>query len=294
MASTGISPFPPIRFDQAVKFANDASGKDRLLRLFIYVGRLAMWALKRRGLAEAAARIKALDSAFNHTRRVLRLGKLGNAVKQWNDCRAKFWGPAGLKWAFFVVELFKITAGNVYICCDHLRWLGEIGVFKSIDWKKWGDRSTWCWFAGLVGSLAMDALQLRASLARERLLLQDLKDSQLQPHQLDQLDQRLTTTSGDAQAKSQQADKATAAAVTTTTTTATKQEAEKALAQLLRARELIYWDVAKNVWDAPLAVVGSFKLTGMPGGVLEVCGTMSSLINVYLSWRAMFPPPTPK
>jgi hypothetical protein len=289
--STGISPFPPIRFEQTVKFANDASGKDRLLRLFIYVGRLAMWALKRRGLTEAAARIKALDSAFNHTRRVLRLGKLGNAVKQWRDCNVKFGSSA--KWAFFVVELFKITAGNVYICCDHMRWLGEIGVFKNIDWKKWGDWSTWCWFAGLIGSLVMDALQLRASLAREQLLLQDLKDAcssqQQQPQH--QLDQRLQQE-GDAPEASKQD--------TTIVKTTTKQdeerthEVEKSLKQLRQARELIYWDLAKNVWDAPLAVMGSFKLTGAPGGVLELCGTMSSLINVYLSWRAMFPPPAPK
>jgi hypothetical protein len=279
MTSTGISPFPPIRFDQAVKFANDASGKDRLLRLFIYVGRLAMWALKRRGMGEVASRVKQLDSSFNHTRRVLRLGKLGNAVKQWNDCKAKFWR----KWSFFVVELVKISAGNAYICCDHMRWLGEIGVFKSIEWKKWGDWSTWCWFAGLISSLVMDALQLRASLARERLLLQDLKDSQ-QPHQLDQ---RLSPAASDQQQQQQQQQGVNAEGTKNEERT---QQVKKSLEQLRQARELIYWDVVKNAWDAPLAVVGSFKLEGMPGGVLEVCGTMSSLINVYLSWRAMFPP----
>lgn len=281
MATTAPLIRMPLRFDQTVKFVNDASGKDRLLRLFIYVGRLAMWALKRRGLNEAAARLKALDGCFNLTRRVLRLGKMGNLVKQCNDCYLKFWR----KWAFLLVEVVKVSSGNVYLVCDHMRWLGEIGVFKSINWKRWGDWSTWCWFVGLLGSLAMDALQLRASLAREIELVHDIQESQ-QPHQLDQLQSSDEDEEGsdgnDPKARARREEKERERV----------RQLEASLKQLRQARELIYWDVAKNVWDAPLAVVGSFKLEGVPGGVLELCGTVSSLINVYLSWRAMFPPPT--
>ncbi len=67
------------------------------------------------------------------------------------------------------------------------------------------------------------------------------------------------------------------------------EAAYMALGELSRTRSSVYWDIAKNVWDAPLAVAGSFELKGVPGGLLEICGTMSSLINVYLAWQTMFP-----
>jgi len=268
----------PVGLDQTVRYVNDATGKDRLLRLFVYVGRLAIWAFQRRGWSGAVERLKSLDASFNLTRRVLRLGKLAGAPRQCNDCYAKFW----CQWTFFAVEAVKVASGNAYLVCDHMRWLGETGVLRSIDWKRWGDWSTWCWFINLLGSLVMACLQVRVNRAREQALLHDLNESRSHP-QL-QLDQQLTDDEDDAIVERQRMAKEKQEQV---------KQFEVSLFQLRQARSLLYWDIAKNVWDAPLAMVGSFKITSVPGGVLEVFGSISSLISCYLLWRTMFPTPFP-
>jgi len=279
----------PVHFERAVKFCNDATGKDRLFRLFIFVSKIVMWGLNKRGMAEAASRLRPLDSALNHTRRVLRLGKLGNALKQWHACYSNFWASQP---ACFIVELVKILSGNAYLICDHLRWLGEIGVFK-LQWQKWADWSSHCWSIGLVGSLALDTLQLRSNFVHQQLLLKELELAQHsrnleEEEESSSKDSRTTTTSPLTETNGETAVECPPASLKRV------EEIEHELGQLGQKRELLYWDLARNIWDAPLAAAGSFKIKGIPEPTLSVCGTMSSLINVYLSWRSMFSTPVSK
>ncbi len=105
-------------FEAVVKFINDGSGKDRCLRLAIYITRLLIWRTTAHNFKDLTSRLQALDKSFNHARRVMRLGKLGNLKQQILACRDKFWG----RWLFFVVESMKVLAGNGYLVCDHLKW----------------------------------------------------------------------------------------------------------------------------------------------------------------------------
>jgi len=241
-----------MRLEDAVKYLNEPSGKDKLLRTLIYVCRLIEWALKKRDTKSTIAiRVKKLDGSFNDTRRVLRLGKILQVYQTLRLIPEKFRGNPTL----LFLETGKTLSSGVYMINDHGKWISSHGVL-DIDGEKYGYRATCAWFSIILFSFCTDFIKLYSSFIAERDLLLKLRAIKKSDDSLEK---------GEAVIQS-------------------------SLSELHIARRFVYIEIAKNLFDTPIALVGVMKSKGLISvGLLSVCGIISSSLSVYSTWRKIVP-----
>jgi len=198
--------------------------------------------------------VKSLDGSFSDTRRVLRLGKILQVYQTLRLIPEKFRGnPTQL-----FLETGKAVSSGAYMLNDHGKWIAANHVLE-IDGEKYGYRATCAWFSTIVFSLILDFIKLYSSFIAER-------DLRLKLHTFET---QVTTEGSEKEEKS-----------------TTQNE----LRELYIARRFIYIEIAKNVFDTPIAIVGVMKWKNVIStGILSLCGIISSSLAVYATWKKIVP-----